>query len=99
MAGAVIILSLYYLLEWGVPIQRLEELAAHFGYSTDSRLVGTATQYAGALVCSAVLFPFTLMLAPFLARATHKVASVVFRRGKSTATTASTAVQQKTPLQ
>ena len=100
VAGAVIILALYYTLEWGVPVHRLEEIASNFGYSTDSRLVGTATQYAGAIVCSAALFPFTLMLAPLLARAMHKVTSAVFRRGKSTAAVAapSTAVpQQKTP--
>ena len=98
VAGAVIILALYYTLEWGVPVRRLEELASYFGYSTDGRLVGTATQYAGAIVCSAALFPFTLMLAPFLARALHKVTSVVLGRGKSGAmTSTSTAVQQKMP--
>ena len=97
VAGAVIILSLYYLLEWGVPIHDLEQFASHFGYSTDSRLVGTATKYAGAIVCSAALFPFTLMLAPFLARGFHKVTSLVFRRGKSNVAGPSTALQQKTP--
>ena len=100
VAGACIILSLYYALEWGVPVRSLEQLAAHFGYSPDSRLVGTATKYAGALVCSAALFPFTLMLAPFLARGMHGVTSAVFRRGKSnTAATApaSAAQQQRVP--
>ena len=98
VAGAVIILSIYYTLQWGVPVQRLEELAAHFGYSTDNRRMSTATQYVGAIVCSAALFPFTLMLAPFLARGMHNVTSAVFRRGKSNVTTsAPTPPQQRTP--
>ena len=98
VAGAVIILTLYYTLEWGVPVRRLEELAAHFGYATDSRLVGTATKYAGAIVCSAALFPFTLMLAPFLARGFHKTTRAVLGRGKGNVTAStSQPLQQKTP--
>ena len=80
MAGAVIIVSIFYLIEWGVPVRQLEHFASYFGYNPDSRVVGKASEYAGALVFSALLFPLTLMLAPFLARALHKVTSSVFGR-------------------
>ena len=79
LAGAVIILAIYYLLEWGVPIRELEHYASYFGYNRDSRVVGKASEYAGALVCSAALFPIALMLAPLLARLLHKVTSTIFR--------------------
>jgi hypothetical protein len=83
LAGAAIILSIYYLLEWGVPIQDLEHYASYFGYNAKSKFVGKASEYAGALVCSAVLFPVTLMMAPFLARVLHRLTSAVWRsKGK-----------------
>ena len=82
MAGAVIIVAIFYLIEWGVPVRQLEHYAAYFGYNADSRMLGKASEYAGALVFSAFLFPFTVMLAPFLARALHKVTSAIFRSKK-----------------
>ena len=92
VAGAVIILSIYYLLEWGVPMRQIEQYAAWFGYNRDSALVGRATDYAGAIVCSAALFPLTLMLAPFLARALHAVTSRIFGSASRAAAASSTAV-------
>ena len=79
LAGAAIILTIYSLLDWGIPIQQLEHYASYFGYEPQSKFVGKASEYAGALVCSAVLFPVTLMMAPFLARLLHRLTSAVWR--------------------
>jgi len=73
LAGSLIIVGIYEAINLGVPMERIEYYLSLFGYSQDMRGMNKAAGYAASIVLSSVLFPITLLLAPFPARVLYRM--------------------------
>lgn len=82
LASAVIILTIYQAIKYGLSIAQIDWLIQSFGF--DQSLSQSITQssksadYIGAVVCSAFLFPLVLLASPFPARAMYLLRKRIF---------------------